>query len=86
VSTSHQETHLIMDLQTFQSAKLRENSHKTHWDECTYLYLINSLMQEVQELRDAFLNRESPDEISRECADIANFAAMISQNVQDETK
>ena len=66
--------------------KLRKNDHKGGWRECTFDYLFSSLKVETEELS-AFIQKDllnsTPNtykEIREKCADIANFAMMISDN------
>lgn len=63
--------------------KLRENSHKAHWNTVTTEWLLNRCMEELNELQEA-LGNEDPGDIVRECADVANFAMMIADNVRNE--
>ena len=60
--------------------KLRENDHKTHWRDEDIDDLFKLLKGEVEELEVEMNKGEkySPVKISRECADIANFALMIA--------
>lgn len=58
---------------------LKDNDHKSGYRECNYLYLLNSLKDEVSEIEDALINQEDPADIVRECADVANFAMMIAR-------
>ena len=65
-------------------AKLAENRHKgdrAGWAECDALWLLSRLMREVAELTDVLGDEGLADRrhcIRRECADVANFAMMIS--------
>jgi len=64
-------------------AKLRENDHKGGWEDCDYEYLANRLEEEVEELRALEGDPDVKGEkIIRECADIANFAMMIADNIR----
>ena len=54
--------------------RLRDNDHKGGWRDCTAVYLWNRLAQEMNELKIALFDR---GDISRESADVANFAMMI---------
>jgi len=70
------------DIATFTAAmrqKLEENSHKGYWDKMTLLELLYLLSNEVEELTDAILIKDSV-EIMREAADVGNFAMMICAN------
>lgn len=51
---------------------------RTHWLASTPTYLLGRLHEEVKELEDAVRAETDPDEIWREAADVANFAAMIA--------
>lgn len=70
--------------------KLNINRHKNHWSECTYSYLIERLKEEVNELSvhvdssDVF-NPENKQMIIKECADVANFAMIIADSVNDRS-
>jgi len=76
------DSHCVFDLSQRMMQKLRKNSHKAHWSTVTNGWLFARLREEVDELRSA-LHNETPDDIANECADIANFAAMIADNVQN---
>lgn len=70
------------DIQTLMQAmvqKLHENAHKGYWDKMTLLELLYLLSNEVEELTDAILIKDSV-EIMREAADVGNFAMMICAN------
>lgn len=74
-------------------AKLRENDHKGGWQGCRFTALFPRLRQETDELLvkahplqlDTIaetLTLEDACELVRECADIANFAMMIADNIR----
>jgi NTP pyrophosphatase (non-canonical NTP hydrolase) len=56
--------------------KLNENKHKPSWDNISLRELLKRLRQECAELDEA-VDTGKPDDIRREAADVANFAAMI---------
>jgi hypothetical protein len=60
--------------------KLEKNSHKSHWNTVTNAYLLKRMKEEILELENA-LNGDGED-ACLECADVANFAAMIYDNVK----
>jgi len=71
--------------------KLKENSHKEHWSTLDDWYLLESLERELAELGAALSIRLSSDKdlvfdraVISECADVANFAMMIADNVSRE--
>ena len=59
--------------------ELDDNSRKGGWSTCDVGYLRTRLHQEVAELMRAIDGKESPERILSECADVANFAMMISE-------
>jgi len=61
---------------------LKANDHKGGWDQEDNDYLLNYLMGEVEELRQAV---EIGDEgrIRKECSDVANLAMMLFNNNED---
>ena len=74
-------------------AKLRENDYKGHWEECRFEELFPRIREEADELLvkahplqldtiDEKLTQEDACELIRECADIANFAMMIADNIR----
>lgn len=71
---------LAYDLSTRMMKKLRQNSHKAHWNTVTNYWLLARMMDEIRELQDAMAT-DSPEMIADECADVANFAAMIADNI-----
>lgn len=73
--------------------KLRENDHKDGWQGCRIGNLFHGLRKECDELLLAThplqldtmqekLSQEDATEIIRECADVANFAMMIADNIK----
>ena len=74
-------------------AKLRENDHKGGWEGCRFWHLFPRITHERDELLLAAhplqldtiaetLTAEDACELIRECADIANFAMMIADNIR----
>ncbi len=61
--------------------KLEENSHKGGWEKCDMTYLYHRAAQEIEELKEALFNRKR---VVSECADVANFAMMIADNIRRE--
>lgn len=61
------------------TGKLQANAHKAHWSTVTTGWLFARLIHEVSELGHV-LDDGTPAMIRSECADIANFAMMISEN------
>ena len=76
---------------------LRDNDHKGGWKECSNGYLLTRLREEADELEEAISCLAMPAEfytgpyrqafvIEGEAADVANFAMMIWDNNQPDTK
>lgn len=63
--------------------KLRENSHKAHWSTVSTEFLLDRLLEEVEELAEA-LDYGSTDDIVSECADVSNFAMMIAEKAKGD--
>jgi len=59
--------------------KLLQNGHKAHWSTVDCDYLFDRLIEELEELKAA--RSGSVNDIVSECADVANFAMMIADNV-----
>jgi NTP pyrophosphatase (non-canonical NTP hydrolase) len=74
--------------------KLRANDHKGGWSECSLLWLIAKLNEEVGELSKLVHQLHSPDgqfrggdsteahQISMEAADVGNLAMMIADQAE----
>jgi len=58
--------------------KMRKNKHKAHWSVVSDEWIISRLKQELAELEQALEKGMSDRLIRQECADVANFAMMIS--------
>lgn len=60
------------------------------WEHCEYGWLSGRIEEEMYELNDAlviYLKAKTPENalaVQRECADVANFAMMIHDNVNKE--
>lgn len=68
--------------------KLRSNARKGHWADIPFADLFSMLSEEVRELDGALLNllcndgasNDTTKAVLMECADVANFCAMIADN------
>jgi len=71
----------------WMEVKLEENDHKGGWDDMGFPELIERMKDEIQEL-ESVIDKNIDDPVIRaravlrECADIANFAMMIADNVK----
>lgn len=74
---------VVSDLSADMLLKLRHNKQKAHWSTVSNDWLLTRLKEEVSELECAL---ESGEGIVYECADVANFAAMIADNVRRADK
>ena len=68
---------IIIKFSNLMESKLASNDHKDGWDKCTYEYLLRRLIEEVRELIEAIKLRNYQN-VSKEAADVANFAMMIA--------
>lgn len=66
--------------------KLAANDHKGGWRGKDITSLFYSLTTEVNELFDAIRNNKPSNEIVDECADVANFAMMIADEVREQSR
>lgn len=70
--------------------KLSENLHKSGWHDSSTAYLIGRLKEELVELEESLIKLDAENnevnrwESSLECADVANFAMMIADNLTRE--
>ncbi len=60
-------------------AKLAANQHKDGWDQSAVEDLMKRLKEETAELVAAIKASATPDLVARECADVANFCMMVSE-------
>lgn len=65
-----------------QEIILRKNDHKSHWKNYSLKWLLRRLKTEVRELERAInkITKDTGPDVDSECADVANFAMMISDN------
>ena len=68
-----------------QEIILRKNDYKGGWKYMSLKQLRQRLKQEVNELSKAIdkITKHTAPDIKSECADVANFAMMISDNFND---
>ena len=66
-----------------QWQNLEANMHKGGWSHDTPSSLFTRLLEEVEELRAALMDRESPSSVAKEAADVANFAMMLADVAGD---
>lgn len=64
----------------YMEVKLQENDHKDGWENCSNMYLLTKLMEEIGEVFNALDNEFSSEDIINECADAANILMMIADN------
>jgi len=83
VSRIEDEQRIVRDLGIVQLGKLRANKHKPDWQAESVDDLFAFLLLEVEELRAALLIGKRAH-VALECADVANFAAMLADRVSAE--
>ena len=74
----------VLEFAQDMQKKLNENSHKGGWGNCLFIYLLNRLEEEVAELRDAMVSNQKREVVIAECADVANFAMMITDRARTD--
>jgi NTP pyrophosphatase (non-canonical NTP hydrolase) len=74
----------VQNFSHIMEKKLSENRHKGDsegWRSMPRHVLLKYLAQEITELQEALMSKQfDPEAVSREAADVANFAMMISDN------
>lgn len=75
----------IKKICSFQEIILSKNDHKGGWKKLSLKWLLRRLKTEVMELERAInkITKDTAPDIDSECADVANFAMMISDNFND---
>jgi NTP pyrophosphatase (non-canonical NTP hydrolase) len=84
MSKLHEEQDIVRRLSFWQLRKLRENRYKRHWRKDSTDALLLHLRSEIIELHASIRRKDAPITVALECADVANFAAMIA-DVYDRT-
>lgn len=79
-SQDYHDAQAVHDFSVEMLKKLLKNSHKAHWSTVDCDYLLDRLIQELEELKAA--RSGSAKDIISECADVANFAMMIADNAK----
>ena len=59
------------------------NKHKSGWWNLTPKQCLNRLRQETAEVARAISQNKTPDKVTSECADVANFAMFLSNIWRD---
>jgi NTP pyrophosphatase (non-canonical NTP hydrolase) len=71
----------VLKFAQLMEAKLAKNRHKgdrAGWLNASPFELLRRLRDEAVEIEEALYHSTSPDEVEKECADVANFAMMIA--------
>ena len=66
-----------------ESKEMNLGSEGRTWHQCSITWLLTRLYDELVELNDAINEGKPNEEIQKECADVANFAMMIFDNIAD---
>lgn len=67
-------------------AKLDANKHKGRWEDVNPLWAFKRIVDEASELMEAVLSGQSPEEVWKEAADVANFALIVAESYEKEKK
>jgi len=79
-TTKEQEEGLVRAFSKVMLEKLAKNrDRKGHWSRTSLGYLTGRVHDEARELSRAVQRGAPPEEIAREAADVANFAAMVAR-------
>lgn len=70
----------LIEFTAAMEKKLIQNHFKGYWNGCSKAYLIKRLRQELKELVDALESGSRTEAVTKEAADVANFAYMIADN------
>ncbi len=65
--------------------KLAKNDHKTEWNKLPLAAFVRRLQNEVEEMKMA-IEYETPEAVTKECADIANFALIIADRANRDCR
>jgi len=76
----------VIDFAELMELILQDNDYKDGWKEVSKNYLWKKLLIEIDELKEALIDYPyhgcNAKEVKKECADIANFAMMIADNIK----
>lgn len=85
VSTTQQEKALVNTLGLRQLEKLAENRGKIHWRALGRASgYVQRADEELDELAEAIADRQTPEQVWREAADVANFVAMAADHYEQD--
>lgn len=80
---AEEERRLVDQLRVYQLQKLEARRAHGHWGDDSVSALFAKLRKELEELHfELFYRPGTPEQIARECADVANYAAMIADVVK----
>ena len=84
MSAEFEEHGIVYALVAVMKRRLQANRHKSHWSYDSQLDLLKKLRAEVEELDEAI--KLGSVTIIDECADVANFAAMIADKARGRSE
>ena len=76
----------VRKLAAKQIAKLEKNEHKGRWEDMSPMAAFKRLLDEGAELFEAVNNGYSVEEVWSEAADVANFALMLAETYERNSK
>lgn len=68
---------LVIEFAKVMEQKLACNEHKESWENLPVLWFLDRIEEELRELREALFH-ETPNHVSLEAADVANFLMMLA--------
>jgi NTP pyrophosphatase (non-canonical NTP hydrolase) len=74
----------VVQFAGLMESRLAANDHKSHWEAEDTDWLLGRLLEEVEELKAEVANGDlgGSEQVRQECADVANFAMMIADNLR----
>ena len=75
---------VVLDFAKVMDNELDENDHKIGWAYLSPQWIINRIRQETNELEKAIRKNKPKSVTVSECADVANFAMMLFDNITQE--
>lgn len=78
----------VLEFALIMEEKLKENDYKGGWKDCETGNLLSMACDEIKEVAPAVstMNKSTTNkninDVQKECADVANFMMMISDNLQ----
>ena len=83
-NSDEQLTNSVMTFSREMYNNLKANNDKTHWSEVRINHLLIHLIDNARSIQKMFRTGGNKDQVIKACADVANYAMMISEKVQSD--